>query len=102
MAPNEQRKPLASPATRLRLALQDSLHVEREPGEPMAKFLAAGTYWFIRPEFIAAFQRLSGHESVPFEDLAAMLPDRQLVAMLATAIDTMANAGLVFKEEARN
>jgi len=68
----------------------------------MAKFFASGTYWFIRPEFIPAFQRLSGHESVPFQDLAAMLPDRQLIGMLATAIDTMANAGLIFKEEASN
>jgi hypothetical protein len=66
----------------------------------MAKFFAAGTYWFIQPEFITAFQRLSGHESVALQDLAALLPDRQLVGMLAAAIDTMANAGLVFKEEA--
>lgn len=102
MAPTEQHKPLTSASTRIRLATQNSLHVEREPGEPMAKFLAAGTYWFIRPEFIPAFQRLSGHESVPFQDLAAMLPNRQLVEMLASAIDTMANAGLVFKEETRS
>lgn len=100
MAPMEQHKPLASVSTRIRLAAQDCLHVEREPGEPMAKFFAAGTWWFIQPEFIPAFQRLSGHESVPFQDLAAMLPNRQLAQMLATAIDTMANAGLVFKEEA--
>jgi hypothetical protein len=101
MAPHEQQRSL-SPSTRIRLASQDSLHVEKEPGEPMAKFLAAGTYWFIRPEFIPAFQRLSGHASVPFQDLAAMLPNRQLVEMLASAIDTMANAGLVFKEDARS
>jgi ribosomal protein L16 Arg81 hydroxylase len=100
MAPNEQHKPLASLSTRIRLASQDCLHVEKEPGEPMAKFFAAGTYWFIQPQFIPAFQRLSGHESVPFQDLAAMLPNRQLVGNLAAAIDTMANAGLVFKEEA--
>ena len=31
-----------------------------------------------------------------------MLPDRQLVGMLAAAIDTMANAGLVLKEEANS
>jgi len=102
MAPNEQHKPLASLSTRIRLASQDSLHVEKEPGEPMAKFLAAGTYWFIQPQFIPAFQRLSGHESVPFQDLAALLSDRQLVGMLAAAIDTMANAGLVLKEEANS
>jgi hypothetical protein len=100
MAPHEQHKPLVSASTCIRLAAQNALHVEREPGEPMAKFLAAGQYWFIRSEFIAAFQRLSGHDSVPFQDLAALLPDRQLVAMLASALDTMANAGLVFKEEA--
>jgi hypothetical protein len=39
---------------------------------------------------------------VPLQDLAATLPNRQLVGMLAAAIDTMANAGLVFKEEASN
>jgi hypothetical protein len=102
LAPSQQHKPLATASTRIRLAAQDSLHVEREPGEPMAKFFAAGTYWFIQPEFIPAFQRLSGHESVPFQDLAAMLPNRQLVQMLASAIDTMANAGLVLKEEQSN
>ncbi len=102
VAPNEQHKPLASLSTRIRLASQDSLHVEKEPGEPMAKFFAAGTYWFIQPQFIPAFRRLSGHESVSFKDLAAMLSDRQLVGMLAAAIDTMANAGLVLKEEANN
>jgi hypothetical protein len=98
MAPMDQHKPLASLATRIRLASQDCLHVEQEPGEAMAKFLAAGSYWFIQPEFIAAFRRLSGHESVPFADLAALLPNRQLVGNLAAAIDTMANAGLVLKE----
>jgi ribosomal protein L16 Arg81 hydroxylase len=102
MAPTEQHKPLASLSTRIRLASQNSLHVEKEPGEPMAKFFAAGTYWFIRPEFVPAFQRLSGHESVPLQDLAVLLPDRQLVQMLASALDTMANAGLVFKEEANS
>ena len=101
MAPYEQYRPLGL-STRIRLASQDSLHVEEDPGEPMAKFFAAGTYWFIQPQFIPAFQRLSGHESVPFQDLAAMLSDRQLVGMLAAAIDTMANAGLVLKEEADN
>jgi ribosomal protein L16 Arg81 hydroxylase len=100
MAPNEQRKPLNNLSTRIRLAVNDSLHVEKEPGEPMAKFFAAGTYWFIQPEFIPAFQRLSGHESVPLQDLAALLPNRQLAPMLVSALDTMANAGLVFKEEA--
>src|SRR6185503_3760545 len=99
VAPHEQGRKLTSPSTRIRLAVQHSLQVEQEPGEAMAKFFAAGTWWFIQPEFIAAFQRLSGHESVPFQELAAMLPNRQLVAMLAAAIDTMANAGLVFKEE---
>jgi ribosomal protein L16 Arg81 hydroxylase len=100
MGPQEQHKPLAGPSTRIRLASQDSLHVEKEPGEPMAKFFAAGTYWFIQPEFIPAFQRLSGHDSVPFRDLAALLPDRQMMRTLAAAIDTMAHAGLVLKEEA--
>ncbi|HVU44107.1 MAG TPA: hypothetical protein VHD86_23910, partial [Xanthobacteraceae bacterium] len=101
MAPREQHKSL-SLSTRIRLAFQHSLHVEKEPGEPMAKFFAAGTYWFIQPEFIPAFQRLSGHESVPLQDLTAMLPSQQLVGMLAAAIDTMANAGLVLKEEANS
>jgi ribosomal protein L16 Arg81 hydroxylase len=99
MAPIEQQKPLGSLATRIRLVLQDSLYIERDPGEPMAKFFAAGTYWFIRPEFIAAFARLSGRESVPFQDLAAMISDRQLVGMLASALDTLAANGIIFKEE---
>jgi hypothetical protein len=99
MAPVEQHKPLGSLTTRIRLVLQDSLYIERDPAEPMAKFFAAGTYWFIRPEFIAAFARLSGRESVPFQDLAATIADRQLVGMLASALDTLAANGIVFKEE---
>jgi ribosomal protein L16 Arg81 hydroxylase len=98
MAPIEQLKPLGSMTTRIRLAVQDSLYIE--PGDPMARFFAAGVYWFIRPEFIAAFQRLSGHESVPFQDLAAMIADKKLVGMLVSALDTLAAAGVVFKEEA--
>jgi ribosomal protein L16 Arg81 hydroxylase len=98
MAPIEQQKPLGSLSTRIRLAAQDSLFIEQHPGEPMAKFFTAGTYWFIRPEFIAAFQRLSGHESVPFQDLAATIADKQLVGMLVSALDTLATAGIVFKE----
>jgi ribosomal protein L16 Arg81 hydroxylase len=99
MAPVEQQKPLGSLSTRIRLVLQDSLYIQREAGEPMAKFFAAGTYWFIRPEFVAAFSRLSGAESVPFQELAATINDRQLIGMLVAAIDTLANAGIVFKEE---
>jgi ribosomal protein L16 Arg81 hydroxylase len=98
-APVVQQKPLGSLSTRIRLALQDSLYIERDPGEPMAKFFAAGTYWFIRPEFIGAFQRLSGRESVPFQELAAMIAERPLVGMLASALDTLATAGILFKEE---
>ncbi|HWC63055.1 MAG TPA: cupin domain-containing protein [Rhizomicrobium sp.] len=98
-APIEQQKPIGSLATRIRLVLQESLYIERDPAEPMAKFFAAGTYWFIRPEFIAAFSRLSGRESVAFQELAATIPDRQLVGMLASALDTLAANGIVFKEE---
>lgn len=98
MAPIEQLKPLGSVTTRIRLAVQDSLYIE--PGDPMARFFAAGVYWFIRPEFIAAFQRLSGHESVSFLDLAAVIADQKLVGMLVSALDTLAAAGVVFKEEA--
>jgi ribosomal protein L16 Arg81 hydroxylase len=99
MAPIEQRKPIGSLSTRIRLAMQDSLFIERNEGEPMAKFFAAGTYWFIRPEFIRAFERLSGSESIPFRELAGLVTDQRLVGMLASALDAMATAGLVFKEE---
>jgi len=95
--PIEQAKPLGSISTRIRLAAADSFHIE--PGEPMAKFFAAGTYWFIRPEFIPAFSRLSGHESVPFHELAALVADKKLIGMLVSALDTLATAGVVFKEE---
>jgi hypothetical protein len=100
-APVEQLKPLGAMTTRIRLATQDSLFIEQAPGEAMAKFFAAGAWWFIRPEFIAAFQRLSGHDSVPFRDLAVLIADKQLVGMLVGALDTLANAGVVFKEEAQ-
>ena len=98
-APLEQLKPLGAMTTRLRLATQDSLFIEHPPGEPMAKFFAAGTYWFIRPEFVAAFQRLSGQDSVAFQDLAALIADKQLLGMLVSALDTLAGVGVLFKEE---
>ncbi|HWY62282.1 MAG TPA: cupin domain-containing protein [Rhizomicrobium sp.] len=98
-APIEQSKPLGSMATRVRLATTDSLHIEQPAGEPMARFWAAGSYWFIRPEFIPAFQLLSGHRSIPFQDMCAGILDNQLRGMLVSAVDTLAIAGVVFKEE---
>lgn len=99
LAPIEQSRPLTNLSTHIRLAVHASLFIEHKPGEPMAKFFAAGQYWFIRPEFIPAFQRLSGRESVALHDLAQLVADQRLVGMLATALDTMAGAGLVFKED---
>ena len=99
MGPVEQQKKLGSLSTRVRLAVHDSLFIEQDAGEPMAKFFAGGTWWFIRPEFIAAFARLSGRESVAIADLAALIADKQLIGMLVAALDALAAAGLVFKEE---
>jgi hypothetical protein len=82
----------------IRLANQSKLFIEREAEEPLAKFFAAGSYWYIRPEFIAAFQRLSGAQSVGFRELAATIADKRLVPMLQSAIDALASAGLLFKE----
>jgi len=95
--PVEQNAPLTSNST-IRLASQGALFIERDAGEPLAKFFAGGTYWFIRPEFIAAFQRLSGAQSVGLQELAATIPDRNLVPMLNSAIDALAAAGILFKE----
>ena len=66
--------------------------------EPLAKFFAAGLYWYIRPEFVAAFQRLSGARSVGLRELAATISDKNLVPMLHSAINALAGAGLLFKE----
>lgn len=99
MAPIEQTRPLGSMTTRIRLAIADSLHVEHPAGEKMAKFWAAGTYWFIQPEFIPAFRRLSGRHSIPFQELCTGLPSSQLIGILVGAIDTLAAAGVLFKEE---
>jgi ribosomal protein L16 Arg81 hydroxylase len=96
--PVEQHAPLA-PESTIRLAIQSELFIEREAGEPLAKFFAAGTYWYIRPEFVAAFQRLSGAQSVAFRELAATISDKRLVPMLQSAIDALAAAGLLFKEK---
>ena len=99
MAPIEQNKKLENPATRIRLAALNSLFIEQEPGQPMAKFFAQGSYWFIRPEFIAAFERLSGRQSVTLHDLAALVADKRLLGTLVFALDTLATAGLILKEE---
>lgn len=95
--PVEQHAPL-KPETTIRLANQSALFIEREAGEPLAKFFAAGNYWYIRPEFVAAFQRLSGTQGVRLQELAATIPDKRLVPMLESAIDALAGAGLLFKE----
>jgi len=95
--PVEQHASL-TPQSTIRLANQSELFIEHDPGEPLAKFFAAGTYWYIRPEFIAAFQRLSGVQSVGFRELAATISDKRLVPMLQSAIDALAGAGLLFKE----
>jgi hypothetical protein len=97
-APIEQSTPLGSMQTRLRLATHDALHIEQPPGEAMAKFYASGMDWFIRPEFIPAFQRLSGRQSVSFEELATLIADKQLIGMLVNALDALATAGVVLKE----
>jgi hypothetical protein len=93
----EQNAPLA-PETTIRLATQSELFIEREAGEPLAKFFVGGTYWYIRPEFVAAFQRLSGTQGVGLQELAATISDKSLVPMLHSAIDALAGAGLLFKE----
>jgi hypothetical protein len=36
---------------------------------------------------------------VPFQELAMLVTDRQLVGMLVSALDTLATNGIVFKEE---
>jgi hypothetical protein len=95
--PVEQNAPL-TPESRIRLANQSALFIERDAGEPLVKFFAGGSYWYIRPEFVAAFQRLSGSEGVALAELAATLSDRSLVPMLHSAIEALAGAGLVFKE----
>ena len=82
----------------IRLATQHSLFIEQPAGAPMARFTAAGQSWFIRPEFVPLFQRLSGQESVPFRELAALVADPQLLAMLASTLDSLATAGVIFKE----
>jgi ribosomal protein L16 Arg81 hydroxylase len=96
-APMQQNAPLA-PETRIRLANQSELFVERDAGEPLAKFIAAGSYWYIRPEFTAAFQRLSGAQSVALRELTATIADKGLLPMFHGTIDAFAGAGLLFKE----
>jgi ribosomal protein L16 Arg81 hydroxylase len=96
-APVEQSAPL-TPDRAIRLASQSALFIEHEAGEPLAKFLVGGSYWYIRPEFIAAFQRLSGAQSVRLQELDATVSDKSLIPMLHGTIDAFGGAGLLFKE----
>lgn len=96
-APVEQAAPLG-PQTMIRLATQRALCIEHEASEPMAKFQAAGSYWAIRPEFIAAFRLLSSAQGVRLQDLAATVADKSLLPMLSSTIEAFAGAGLLFKE----
>ncbi|HEY8254092.1 MAG TPA: hypothetical protein VIG39_05590, partial [Rhizomicrobium sp.] len=95
--PVEQSAPLA-PRSSIRLANQSALFIEREAGEPLAKFSVGGAYWHIRPEFVAAFQRLSGTQGVGLGELVATIADKNLVPMFHNTIDAFAGAGLLFKE----
>jgi ribosomal protein L16 Arg81 hydroxylase len=96
-APVEQGAPLAAD-TAIRLANHSALFIEHDAGEPLAKFSVGGAYWYIRPEFIAAFRLLSGSQSVGFQAMAATLADKSLLPMLQGTIDAFAGAGLLFKE----
>ncbi len=96
-APLEQNAPLVA-QTAIRLANHSALFIERDAGEPMAKFSVGGSYWHIRPEFIAAFQRLSGSHGVGLQELTATIVDQSLVPMFHSTIDAFAGAGLLFKE----
>ncbi|MBV9549915.1 MAG: hypothetical protein JO256_09625 [Alphaproteobacteria bacterium] len=96
-APVEQNAALI-PEARIRLANNSALFIEHEAREPLAKFFAGGSYWYIRPEFVAAFQRLSGAQSVELRELTATIADKSLVPMLQGVIDALAGAGLLFKE----
>jgi ribosomal protein L16 Arg81 hydroxylase len=95
--PVEQNAPLM-PESTIRLANHSELFIEREAGEPLARFFAGGSYWYIRPEFVAAFQRLKGAQGVRFRELVAAIPDKNLVTMFCSTIDSFAGAGLLFKE----
>jgi ribosomal protein L16 Arg81 hydroxylase len=96
-APLAQSAPLA-PNARIRLANQSELWVEHEAGEPLARFLAGGAYWHIRPEFTAAFQRISAARSESVQDLAETIADKTLIPMFRSTLDAFAGAGLLFKE----
>jgi ribosomal protein L16 Arg81 hydroxylase len=96
-APLMQSAPL-TPNARIRLANQSALSVEHEAGEPLARFFAGGGYWQIRPEFTAAFQRLSAAQSVRVQDLAATIADKTLIPMFHNTLDALAGAGVLFKE----
>jgi ribosomal protein L16 Arg81 hydroxylase len=95
--PVEQNAPL-TPESAIRLANHSALFIEHDTGEPLAKFLVGGSYWYIRPEFAAAFRLLSGAQSVGFRELVETIPDKSLVAMFQGTIDAFAGAGLLFKE----
>ena len=96
-APVEQNAPL-TPRSSIRLANQSALLIEREAGEPLARFSAGGSSWHIRPEFVAAFQRLSGAQGIGLQELAATIADKSLIPMFHSTIDAFAGAGLLFKE----
>ncbi len=87
-----------TPKTIIRLANHCGLFIEREAGNPMAKFSLGGSYWYIRTEFVAAFQRLSGVQGVHLQELAATISDKSLVPMFHSTIEAFAGAGLLFKE----
>ena len=96
--PIEQGAPLEFENSIIRLATHTNLFIERELGEPLARFFAAGSYWYIRPEFVPAFECLSGEHGVRFQELVATIADKSLLPMFRDTVDALAGAGLIFKE----
>jgi Cupin superfamily protein len=98
VAPMEQAQPLKM-TTHIRLAISHCVFVDRENAGPLVQFHSGGHSWSARRELIPAFEMLKGHTSVSLQDMCSRIHDARLINTLMSALEQLAGAGVIFKEE---
>jgi hypothetical protein len=97
VAPIEQHQQWTM-ATRIRLATSHSVSANIEGDGPLTEFRSGTHTWSSRRELVPVFELLTGHTSVALQDLCSRIHDKQLINALMSALEQLADAGVIFKE----
>lgn len=96
-APIEQHQPW-SMQTQIRLATAHSVYANAEGGGPLVELSCGGHSWVSRRELAPAFAILTGDASVSLQEMCDRVDDKTLVKSLVSALEQLADAGVIFKE----